>query len=131
MPPAKYVQDIHGNITTVKNSVCSAGCIISGSNISNSVLFSATRVHTDCFLSEAVILPSCILHRGCRLSKVVIDRGCELPRNLVVGENPELDAKRFYRTEGGVTLITREMLAKLQKDEPELFVDFDNYKASR
>jgi glucose-1-phosphate adenylyltransferase len=33
---------------------------------------------------------------------------------LVVGEDPELDAKRFDRTEKGVTLITADMLKKLE-----------------
>ena len=130
MPPAKYVQDINGTSSIVRNSVCSAGCIISGSSINHSVLFSAARVHSNCFLTEAVILPSCVVHRGCRLTKVVLDRGVELPRDLIVGENPELDAKRFYRSEGGVVLITREMVKKLRVDEPELFKDFDSYKGA-
>jgi glucose-1-phosphate adenylyltransferase len=31
----------------------------------------------------------------------------------VVGEDPVLDAKRFDRSDGGITLVTAEMLAKL------------------
>ena len=62
-----------------------------------------------------MLLPSVVVGRHVRLNKVVIDRGCELPDGLVVGEDAEADARRFYRTEGGVTLITREMLAKLDK----------------
>ena len=48
-----------------------------------------------------------------RLSRVVVDRGCTIPEGLIVGEDPEDDARRFYRTENGVTLITSEMLARL------------------
>jgi glucose-1-phosphate adenylyltransferase len=33
---------------------------------------------------------------------------------LVVGENRELDAARFRRTESGVCLITQPMIDKLQ-----------------
>jgi glucose-1-phosphate adenylyltransferase len=44
---------------------------------------------------------------------VVIDRGVQVPEGLVVGEDPELDAKRFRRTERGISLITRPMIAKL------------------
>jgi glucose-1-phosphate adenylyltransferase len=36
-----------------------------------------------------------------------------IPENLVVGEDPILDAKRFRRTEGGVCLITKPMIDKL------------------
>ena len=77
------------------------------------------------------VLPACVIHRGCRLTKVILDRGVELPRNLIIGENPEADARRFFRTSGGVTLVTREMLKKLKETEPELFKDFDNYSSNR
>jgi len=51
--------------------------------------------------------------RGVRLGKAVIDSGVVIPDGLVVGEDPELDAKRFRRTANGVTLITQPMLDKL------------------
>ncbi|MCK0525755.1 MULTISPECIES: glucose-1-phosphate adenylyltransferase [unclassified Anaerobiospirillum] len=130
LPPAKYVQDISGASSVVMNSVCSAGCIISGSSLCHSVLFSNSRVHSNCCLNEAVILPSCVIHRGCRLTKVVLDRGCELPRNLIIGENETTDARRFFRTAGGVVLVTREMLEKLRVDEPHLFDGFEEYSAN-
>lgn len=130
LPPAKYVQDISGASSVVMNSVCSAGCIISGSSLTHSVLFSNTRVHSNCSLNEAVVLPSVVVHRGCRLTKVVIDRGCELPRNLIIGEDPAVDARRFFRTEGGVVLVTRDMLIKLREDEPHLFDGFDDYRGT-
>lgn len=127
LPPAKYVQDINGASSVVMNSVCSAGCIISGSALVHSVLFSNSRVHSNCSLNEAVVLPSCVIHRGCRLTKVVLDRGCELPRNLVIGEDVNADTRRFFRTAGGVVLVTREMLEKLRVDEPYLFEGFESY----
>jgi glucose-1-phosphate adenylyltransferase len=43
----------------------------------------------------------------------VVDHGCQIPDGLVVGEDPEDDARRFRRTAQGVTLITRQMLAAL------------------
>jgi glucose-1-phosphate adenylyltransferase len=55
-------------------------------------------------------MPACEIGHGARLSRVVIDRGCRIPDGLVVGEDPELDAKRFLRTDNGIVLITREML---------------------
>ena len=48
-----------------------------------------------------------------RLIKAVIDSEVRIPDGLVVGEDPELDAKRFRRTESGVTLITQPMIDKL------------------
>ena len=62
---------------------------------------------------EAVILPYVEIGRNVQLSKVVIDRGVVIPDGLVVGEDPEEDARRFRRTEDGVCLITQPMLDKL------------------
>lgn len=109
LPPAKFVKD-----EEVEQSVVSGGCIISGADLHRSLLFSQCEVH-DAAVRDAVLLPDVHVRKGARLSRVVIDRGCRIPPGLVVGEDPDDDARRFYRTEGGVTLITREMLAALER----------------
>ena len=78
-----------------------------------SLLFSRVRVNSYCRIKEAVLLPDVDVARHARLSKVVVDRGCRIPPGLVVGEDAEEDARRFHRTEEGVVLITRDMLAEL------------------
>jgi glucose-1-phosphate adenylyltransferase len=62
---------------------------------------------------ETVVLPYVTIGRNVRLSKTIIDSEVRIPDGLVVGEDPELDAKRFRRTESGVTLITQPMIDKL------------------
>jgi len=114
LPPAKFVPDKDGNNGIYVNTVVSGGCIVSGSYVAHSVLFSEVRVHSDCRIIESVVLPDVLVHRHCRLRKVVIDRGCEIPEGMIVGEDAVLDAARFERSEGGVVLITREMLDKLK-----------------
>ena len=42
----------------------------------------------------------------------MIDRGCKIPEGTVIGEDPEEDAKRFYVSPGGVTLVVPEMLGQ-------------------
>lgn len=115
LPPAKFVPDATGHHGVAVNTLVSGGCIVSGSQVAHSVLFSEVRVHSYCQIEQAVILPDVIINRHCILRKVVIDRGCEVPEGLVVGEDAVLDAQRFERTEGGVVLITREMLDQLKK----------------
>jgi glucose-1-phosphate adenylyltransferase len=114
LPPAKFVPDAEGNNGIAVNTLVSGGCIVSGSHVANSVLFSEVRVHSFCQVHQAVILPDVTIHRHCRLRKVVIDRGCVIPEGMVVGEDAVLDAQRFERTADGVVLITREMLAALK-----------------
>jgi glucose-1-phosphate adenylyltransferase len=113
LPPAKFIPDKNGMHGMTVNTIVSGGCIVSGSHVVNSVLFSNVRIDSFCNIDHAVILPGVTIERNCRLAKVVIDRGCEIPEGLVVGEDPVADAARFERTEGGVCLITRDMLAKL------------------
>ncbi|WP_137894691.1 glucose-1-phosphate adenylyltransferase [Ramlibacter sp. 2FC] len=113
LPSAKFVQDADGRSGVTINTMVSGGCIVSGSTVSNSVLFSSVRVHSFCVIDQAVLLPEVTVGRHCRLSRVVIDRGCELPDGLVIGENAELDAQRFERTPDGVVLVTRPMLDRL------------------
>ena len=105
--------DTIGQNGVAVNTLVSGGCIVSGSYVAHSVLFSEVRVHSFCRIEQAVLLPDVTINRHCRLSRVVVDRGCEVPEGLVVGEDAELDAERFERTETGVVLITREMLARL------------------
>jgi len=77
------------------------------------LLFSNCRVNSHARTSEAVLLPDVQVGRHARLTKVVVDRGCRIPEGLVIGEDPELDARRFYLSESGVALVTADMLASL------------------
>jgi glucose-1-phosphate adenylyltransferase len=113
LPPAKFIPNHDGTHGVAVNTIVSGGCIVSGSQIASAVFFSNVRVHSYCSIEQAVVLPGVVIERNCRLRKVVLDRGCKLPQGLVVGEDAAADAARFERTEGGVVLITREMLARL------------------
>ena len=113
LPPAKFIPDRNGSHGMTVNTIVSGGCIVSGAHVASSVFFSSVRVHSFCNIDQAVVLPNVTIERNCRLRKVVLDRGCVVPDGLVVGEDAVADAARFERTEGGVVLITREMLARL------------------
>jgi glucose-1-phosphate adenylyltransferase len=113
LPPAKFVFDDPDRRGVAVDSMVSGGCIISGAQLRRSLLFSSVRVNSYAQTCDAVVLPEVQIGRSARLNKVVIDRGVRIPENLVVGEDAELDAKRFYRSEGGVVLISAEMLAAL------------------
>jgi glucose-1-phosphate adenylyltransferase len=113
LPPAKFVFDDPDRRGVAVDSMVSGGCIISGAHVGRSLLFSSVRVNSYAQTREAVVLPEVQVGRYARLTKVVIDRGCWIPDGLVIGEDPELDGRRFYRSEGGVALISADMLAAL------------------
>jgi glucose-1-phosphate adenylyltransferase len=114
LPPAKFVFDKNGQQGVAVNTLVSGGCIIEGSHVSSSVLFSNVRVSSFSRIDQAVLLPGTEVGEGCRLSKVVVDRQCIIPAGTVIGEDAELDAQRFHRSETGVVLVTAAMLAALK-----------------
>jgi glucose-1-phosphate adenylyltransferase len=113
LPPAKFVFDDEDRRGVAVDSMVSGGCIVSGAYVARSLLFSSVRVNSYARLREAVVLPEVDVGRRARLTKVVVDRGCRIPEGLIVGEDPELDARRFYRSDGGIVLISADMLAAL------------------
>jgi glucose-1-phosphate adenylyltransferase len=112
LPPAKFVFDDEERRGIAVDSMVSGGCIISGARIERSLLFSDVRVNSYSEISDSVILPSVEIGRYVRLNKVVVDKRCAIPDGLEVGFNPVEDAKRFYVTDNGVTLITPDMLGQ-------------------
>ncbi|PLK28045.1 glucose-1-phosphate adenylyltransferase [Porphyrobacter sp. TH134] len=112
--PAKFVHDEDGRRGFAVSSLVSGDCIISGSEVRRSLLFTGVKIGSYSNVNEAVILPYCNIGRGARLSKVIIDSGVRIPEGLVIGEDPELDARRFRVSEKGVVLVTRDMMARLQ-----------------
>ena len=109
------MHDVDGRRGLAIQSLLSGGCIVSGASLSRSLVFTGVHVHSYSTIHEAVILPYAQIGRHVRLNKVVIDREVNIPDGLVVGEDPVIDAKRFRRTESGVTLITGPMIEKLTR----------------
>jgi glucose-1-phosphate adenylyltransferase len=112
-PPAKFVHDKIGRRGQAVQSLVSGGCIVSGASLRRTLLFTGVRVHSFANVENAVILPYADIARDAQLTDVVIDRGVRIPEGLVVGEDPELDAKRFRRTAQGVCLITQQLIDRL------------------
>jgi glucose-1-phosphate adenylyltransferase len=113
-PPAKFVHDDEDRRGSAISSVVSGDCIISGSTLHRSLLFTGVRANSYSRLDGAVVLPNVRIGRRAQLRNVVIDSNVTIPEGLVVGEDPELDAKRFRRTENGICLITQPMIDKLE-----------------
>lgn len=114
LPPAKFVLDEPGRSGHAVNSVVAGGCIVSGSMVRSSLLFSNVHIDEGSVLDQAVVLPNVEIGKGCRIRRAVIDEDCIVPDETAIGLDLELDAKRFYVTEAGVVLVTPEMLEGLE-----------------
>ncbi|AUX69184.1 glucose-1-phosphate adenylyltransferase [Porphyrobacter sp. HT-58-2] len=112
--PAKFVHDEDGRRGFAVSSLVSGDCIISGSEVRRSLLFTGVKIGSYSTVNEAVILPYCNIGRGARLGRVIIDSGVRIPEGMVIGEDPELDARRFRVSDKGIVLVTRDMMARIQ-----------------
>jgi glucose-1-phosphate adenylyltransferase len=110
VPPAKFIHDEEGRRGMAVSSLISGACIVSGSEVRNSLLFTGVKAHSYSALDHVVALPYVQVNRKADLKNCVIDRGVIIPAGLVVGQDPEEDAKWFRRTDSGIVLITQDMI---------------------
>ena len=114
-PPAKFVLDDDGRRGMAVNSMVSGGCIVSGAHVNQSLMFSNVRIDERSYVEGAVMFPDVRVGPGCTIKRAIIDTGGVVPEGTQIGVNPEDDARRFYVSEKGIVLVTRDMLLKLRK----------------
>lgn len=112
LPPAKFVFDDDDRRGMAIDSLVSGGCIVSGSTVRRSLLFSNVRVNSHCTIEDSVLLPNVTVGDHAVLKRVIVDKNCQIPEGLEVGVNLEEDRKRFHVSPKGVTLITPDMLGQ-------------------
>jgi len=112
-PPAKFVFDDDKRRGQAIDSMVSGGCIVSGSLVKRSLLFSDCFIHSYTEIRDSVVLPEVNVGRYCRIRKAIIDRGAVLADHTVIGEDHDEDRKRGFRvTPSGIVLVTPEMLGQ-------------------
>jgi len=112
VPPAKFVFDDEGRRGMAVDSMVAGGCIVSGSDVTRSLLFSNVYVHSYSTIEDSVIFPEVDVGRGCRVRRAVIDRGCRIPSGTTIGFDAAADARRFHVSPKGIVLVTPEMLGQ-------------------
>jgi glucose-1-phosphate adenylyltransferase len=118
VPSAKFVLDDPGRRGTAINSMIAGGCIISGATVRESLLSVNVMVDECTDVYRSVILPDVEIGRNCIVHKAIVDEGSVIPHGMEIGKDSELDKQRFYVTDKGITLVTRDMLDKLRHSAP-------------
>ncbi len=114
LPPAKFVFDDDERRGMAVDSMISGGCVVSGAVVRHTLLFSNVRVNSYSTIEDSVVLPNVVIGRNCRIKKAIIADNCNIPEGTIIGEDAEMDARRFHLSEGGVVLVTSEMLGQVQ-----------------
>jgi glucose-1-phosphate adenylyltransferase len=76
------------------DSIISAGCIVSGSRVSASVLCPNVRVHSFCDVDQSILMPGVRVGRHARIRRAIIDRDVFIPRGAQIGYNEDEDRRR-------------------------------------
>ncbi|MFA3790251.1 glucose-1-phosphate adenylyltransferase [Aliiglaciecola sp. SL4] len=117
-PPAKFIFDEKNQSGYAVDSNVSGGCIISGAVVKQSLLFSNVLVESNSLVEKSVILPNVNIGKNVKIHSAVIDENCKIPDNFEIGLDHRLDKARGFRiSQGGVVLVTSDMLNELQKAE--------------
>ncbi len=110
-PPAKFVFADEGRRMGIAvDSIVSAGCIISGGKVQNSILSPDVRVNSFCEISNSIIFSHCDIGRHSRIRNAIIDRDGQLPEQTVIGYDPEEDRRRYHVSETGIVVVAPEGL---------------------
>jgi glucose-1-phosphate adenylyltransferase len=118
-PPAKFVFGEPGRTGSAINSIITAGVIISGASVSNSVLSQDVRVNSYSEVDSSIIFSHVHIGRHCRIRRAIIDRDVHIPEGTVIGYDAVEDKRRYFVTPSGLTIVTRDASLFENPVEPE------------
>jgi glucose-1-phosphate adenylyltransferase len=111
LPPARFLTNADDHNASVTESM--GACVIDGAHLSRALLFSNVSVGAESIVDASVVLPDTEIGKGCLVRNAVLDRGCTIPANMQIGVDRNDDIRRFRVSDGGVVLVTPQMLEHL------------------
>jgi glucose-1-phosphate adenylyltransferase len=107
-PPAKFVFAEPGRKGHAVDSIVSSGCIVSGSTVRNSVLSPDVRVNSYSEVDSSILFSHVNVGRKCHIRRAILDRDVHVPEGTTIGFDTEADRQRYFVTESGITVVTRD-----------------------
>lgn len=106
LPPATFV-DMDSHETKITDSLISGGSYIQGSAVYKSVLGYRSNIAAGSRISESILLGDVKVGAGSSIRRAIIDKHVEIAPGTVIGEDAELDAKRFSVSPEGIVVIAK------------------------
>ena len=112
MPPAKFVFNEQGRRGEAHDSIISEGCIVSGAQVTNSLLFTNVHVNRGSRVTHSLVLPDTVIGEDCFIHRAIVEKGAIIPDGSVIGEDLKRDSQLYHVTEEGIVLVTPEKLGQ-------------------
>src|SRR5699024_10375355 len=90
-PPAKLVRGLNGEPARTTDSIVSAGAVITGGHVSESVISPRCFVEADAVVTNSVLLDDVYVGRGARVHNAIVDKSVTVPAGMRLGENADVD----------------------------------------
>ncbi len=107
-PPAKFVFSDPNRMGSAFDSMVSSGCIISGGTVRSSILSPDSRVNSYSDIEASIVFSHVNVGRHCRIRRAIIDRDVHIPEGSIIGYDSEADRQRYFVTDSGITVVTRD-----------------------
>src|SRR5574340_1238260 len=106
--PAKFVFAEPSRMGAAFDSIVSSGCIVSGGVVRNSIVSPDVRVNSYTEVDASIVFSHVNIGRHCRIRRAIIDRDVHIPEGTIIGYDQEADRQRYFVTDSGITVVTRD-----------------------
>jgi len=111
LPPAKFVfaeRDPGGRCGVAMDSIVCAGSVISGGEVSGSVVGAMCRINSYSSVEDSILFEGVNVGRHAKIRRAIIDKGVNIPADIQIGFDAEEDrARGFTLTESGIVVIAK------------------------
>ncbi|MCU0840568.1 MAG: glucose-1-phosphate adenylyltransferase [Thiobacillaceae bacterium] len=98
-PVAKFLD------SRLDNSIVSAGCLLNGATVRNSLLRREVVLEPGAELDGCIVMDNVTIKAGAKLKRVIVDRYNVIEANSRIGFDAAADAARYKLTEAGIVII--------------------------
>ena len=106
LPPATF-RDHSGTPSSVTQSLISAGSFLLGAKVHRSVLGFRCHIRPGSIVENSVLIGHTKIGENCRIKNVIMDKNVDIAPGTIIGEDLELDRKRFEVSANGIVVVPK------------------------
>jgi glucose-1-phosphate adenylyltransferase len=104
-PPVKLAKGADGTVPVAEEALLSPGVVVSGGEVRRSVLSPAVRVEQGAVVEDSVLMDGVHVAEGAVVRNAILDKAVRVPAGAELGVDADLDAKRGFIVEDGLTVL--------------------------